>query len=280
MNQVDTFVEQLRAGTGGMSVDSAGTLYVADFGAILGDEKTMGTQNFKITSEGEVRVFAKGFKGASGNELDSEGNLYQSNIRGNCVSKVAPDGSVSLFVSDGLQAPVGIAIDDAGNLFVANCGSHSIQRITRDGRSVRFVESTLLHGPNGLTFDEAGNLYVANFDNGDVLKITRDAKVSRLATLPGNNNGHIEYHRGNLYVVARSDHRIYKVSLNGDFSVFAGSGDQGRADGEARQASFNFPNDIVVAPDGRTFYINEVADTTSDGMSLTPTAIRRLRLDH
>ena len=279
MNNVDTFKPELPGGSGGVSVDVEGNIYVADFGAILSDEETMGRKIFKITPNHQVSIFAEGFKGASGNEFDSHGNLFQSNIRGNYISKIAPDGKPGVFATNGLEAPVGIAIDEADNLFVANCGSNSIQKVTRNGLSSRFVESDLLNCPNGVTFDDSKNLYVANFDNGDLIKITPEAKVSRLATLPGNNNGHIIFHDNYLYVVARSAHRIYKVSLSGGISLFAGSGEKGRKDGTALEASFCFPNDIKVSADGKYFYINEIADTSSDGKILSPMILRRIWID-
>ena len=101
--------------------------------------------------------------------------------------------------------------------------------------------------------------------------------ASRLATLPGGNNGHLIYLRGKLYVVAREAHRIYSVTLAGEFSVVAGSGSRGNSDGAALDASFCFPNDIAASADGRTLYINEVADCSEDdGTRLAPSLIRRI----
>lgn len=278
MSKVDTLKTKLDGGTGGISIDSEGNIYIADFGAILSDNKTMGTKIFKITPNGDTMVFVDGLSGASGNEFDSHGNMYQSNIRGNYISKITPEGQVSTFVSEGITAPVGIAIDKEDNLFVANCGNNSIQKITSQGRSSRFIESNLLNCPNGLAFDEVENLYVANFDNGDILKLTPSASISRLTTVPGNNNGHLIYHAGYLFVVARSAHQIYRVSLDGEVVVFAGSGQKGQKDGDLSEASFCFPNDIEVSNDGKYFYINEVADVTTEGKILSPMALRRIEI--
>jgi hypothetical protein len=48
-----------------------------------------------------------------------------------------------------------------------------------------------------------------------VVKVTPAGDVSVLAKIPGNNNGHINYRDGYLYVVARAAHQIYRVSLTG-----------------------------------------------------------------
>ncbi len=271
--QVETLAE-VPGGTGGLVVDRAGNLYSADFGAILGDAETAGTKVFRISPEGKVEVFAEGLEGASGNAIDSKGTLFQSNIRGNAISRITPDGVVSTFVTEGIELPVGIVIDAEDTLWVANCGSASIQKVTADGVSTRFVESPLLKCPNGITLDRNHNLYVANFEGGDVLKITPAGEVSVLATLPGNNNGHIVHVDGSLFVVARTAHQVYQVSLTGQVKLLAGSGEKGGKDGPLLEATFCYPNDIALGLDGRTLYVNEIADESTAGMTLAPTRVR------
>ena len=56
---------------GGVTIDLVGNIYVADFGDVV----------WKITPEGKRHVFASGLYGASGNPIDNEGNLLQSNER-------------------------------------------------------------------------------------------------------------------------------------------------------------------------------------------------------
>jgi len=269
---------QVEGGTGGVVVDSRGNVYSADFGAILGNPQTAGTKIYRFAPDGTPSVFASGFEGASGIAIDSKGIVYQSNVRGGYVSRVTPDGAVSTFASEGLQAPVGIVIDAADTLWVANCGSASIQKVSGDGASTRFAASPLLKCPNGITLDDEHNLYAANFYNGDVVRITPDGEVSVLATLPGNNNGHIVFSNGSLFVVARAAHQIYEVSLAGEMKLFAGTGEKGGRDGAALEASFCFPNDIAVSADGKTFYVNEVADEATKGMKLAPTRLRVIDL--
>lgn len=267
---------QVPGGTGGLVVDSKGTLFSAEFGDLLGDRENPGTRLFRVTADGEVEVFAKGFEGASGVAINGEGEMFQANIRGGYISRVAESGEISEFARDGLRGPVGIVIDDMGTLWVANCGGNSIQKVLRDGTSTRFLDSPLLKCPNGITLDDDHNLYVANFFSGDVVKITPKGEASVLATLPGENNGHITYADGALYVVARSAHQIYTVSLDGTVTLFAGTGEKGGDDGPRLEASFCYPNDIAVSPDGKLVYVNEVADHSSEGMKLAPTRIRAI----
>ncbi len=275
--QVST-VGDIDAGTGGLSIDSAGTLYHSDFGAVLGDPATAGTRVWKIDAEGEASVLAEGLNGASGSAFGPDGALHQANIRGNSISRISPDGNVSEFTAEGLGSPVGVVFGADGELFVANCGSSSIQKILPDGTSTRFAESPLLVCPNGLTRDDAGNLYTSNFFDGNVVRVSEEGEVSVLATLPGNNNGHLVFAQNRLVVVARSAHQIYEVSLSGEVTLLAGSGEKGNADGALLEASFCYPNDIVLGNEPGVFYLNEVADPTSVGRKLAPTRIRRVEL--
>ena len=76
--------------------------------------------------------------------------------------------------------------------------------------------------------------------------------------------------------MARGAHQIFRVTLEGEVELFAGTGERGRDDGPALEATFSFPNDIDVAPDG-TLYVNEIASTTGSAQSLAPMIVRRIR---
>lgn len=273
---VDTLAE-FAGGTGGLSIDRRGNLYSAEFGDSLGGGGG-GTRVFRISPDGETEVFAEGLAGASGNELGKDGTLFQSNIRAGKVSRIAPDGRVTDFATEGLVNPVGIATGGDGALYVADCGANKIVRLDEAGGSTVFASGAPLLCPNGITVDDEGVFYVANFYNGDVVRISPSGEMSRLATLPGNNNGHLIHHRGWLFVVGRGAQQIFRMDLEGEHEVLAGSGEKGGADGDPAGASFCYPNDVAVSPDGRYLYVNEVADESSTGMDLEPTRIRRIAL--
>lgn len=273
--QVETLVDGLDCGTGGLAVDGRGNVYSADFGWNLGGGGKGGDKVFKVTPAGEASIFCREMNGASGNALDAQGNLYQSSIRGGFVSRVAPDGKVSVFSRAGFKAPVGIVVDKQ-HIFVNNCGAGNIMKVTQDGKSSVFCDSKLLKCPNGITLANDDNFYVANFSNGDVVKVTRDGKASRLVTLPGNNNGHITFHKGMLYVVARTANQIYQVTLDGEAKPFVGCGKRGKTDGDPLASSLSLPNDLGFSPDGKYLYINETSPTKGDPRVLGPTRIRRV----
>ena len=121
-----TTIAEVDAGSGGIEVDADGNVYTSDFGPMLGNSKETGTRVWKVLPDGTTEVFAEGFLGASGNALDSRGNFFQANIRGNYITKIATDGTMTKFATDGLINPVGVVIDDRDTLWVANCGGASI----------------------------------------------------------------------------------------------------------------------------------------------------------
>lgn len=275
---VTTVADDIDAGTGGLTVDSEGNLYTADFGWSLGGGGKGGDKIFRVTPEGDVKLFCGQMQGASGNTIDAEGNIYQSNIRGRFISKVSPEGKVTVLSKEGFFSPVGIALGDDGELFVCNCGNNTIQRLAADGTSSVFSKGPLFNCPNGIVRAKDGTLYVCNFGNGDVLKITPDGTPSRLATLPGNNNGHLTLFEDKLFVIARSDHRVYKIGLDGTATYFAGSGKRGKADGTPSESQFSLPNSIAPSPDGKYLYVNETSPTQGDPRILGPTRVRRIEL--
>ena len=254
---VRTVIAGLDAAAGGIDVDADGNIYFADFGE---QGRTQGVTVYHITPDGTVTPYLErnGLLTATGNVFDVDGNFYQSSFRGNLILQLTPDGEVTPFANSNMSGPVGITVDETGQFYVANCQSNNVAIITPDGESSIFPASTaLLNCANGITLDEENNIYIANYGNGDVIKITPDGEASRLATLPGNNNGHIFYRDGLLYTVARSAHQVYSITLDGEVTLIAGSGERGNSDGEALNATFSLPNDLIFSHDGSELYINE-----------------------
>lgn len=274
---VETFTTPFEA-SGGISVDKSGVIYVANFGILLNN--ATGTQVWKLLPDGTKNVFTNNLLGASGNSFGPDGNLYQSNIALNRISKIDTSGNTVTFASANIFSPVGIAVDPDGNVFVANCGSNTIAKITPQGISSVFASSTLLACPNGLTMDSNRNLYTCNFGNGNVLKIDTNGLVSQLAFIPGGNaypqgnNGHLTYANGVLYVVGRGGNQIWKVTLDGNTTLIAGTGVRGQQDGPALESTWSTPNGIRASNSGDTLYINDAVPLS--GPELNPIVVRRI----
>ena len=102
-------------GSGGLNMGSDGLLYVANFGESLDNGTGSEVWRIDYKNGGEPVLFAAGLNGVSGNDFDSEGNLFQSNIAAGNVSKINSEGNVSFFVTAGISCNVGINIDADDN---------------------------------------------------------------------------------------------------------------------------------------------------------------------
>ena len=266
-----TVIPDLPAGTGGVAIDpNNGTVYIADMGA-----GRTGTRVWKLTAEGGLSLFVNEptlITGAAGNAVDADGNLYQASYNTGSILKVTPSGEVSVFVDQGISGPIGVVANPAGGIYVADCNRDAVTVVSADGEAELLARDDLLSCPNGITLDEQGNIYVANFGDGKVLKVTPDGAVSLLVELPGENNGHLAYHDGLLYVAARGANQIYTVTLEGEATLFAGSGEQGLEDGPLLEATLIFPNGVAIAPDG-SVWINQPIVTNGNNR---PVAVRKL----
>ena len=272
--EVVTVTDVIPGGTGGLAADGFGNVFIGDWGETL--DGPPGTRVFKVDDAGNVSVFASGLNGASGNDFDAAGNLYQSNFVAGRIDKITPDGTRTTFAT-GLVGPVGIAVDDNGDLFVCNCSQNNIAKVTSSGQVSIFATSGLFNCPNGITFDDEGNLFVSNFGGGFVTKILPDASVQFWANVPGGNNGHLSYFQGDLYVAGRGANRIYKIDPDRVVSVFAGNGTRAVVDGPLLEAGFSLPNDVIIDPTGRYMYVNDVLDA-ANSRDTAPMVLRRIDL--
>lgn len=147
VNTADNLGYTLFRGPGGMIVDAAGNIYVADSGNHV---------IRKITPAGEVTTYAG--TGSAGN---SDGTLTTATF----------------------YYPTALAIDEAGNIYVVDEANHNIRKITpagivttiagsgspgyRDGSDI----SALFNKPTGIAIDATGNLIVADRANNTIRKI-------------------------------------------------------------------------------------------------------------
>ena len=254
---------------GGVTVDLVGNIYVADFGEYV----------WKITPEGKRDVFASGLYGASGNAIDNDGNLLQSNFYGNSITKIDRKGQAKPFVTSGLSGPVGIAINkQTGDVYVANCRGNSIARIATDGTVSSFAKSDLFSCPNGISFDREGNLYVVNFRDNKMLKVDPKGFVAPFATISKKGLGHLCFKEDRFYVTAFESHEIYEVTLDGTAKRILGDGNRGVVDGAAAKARLSFPNGIAYSPWGRRLYINEYVNDSEFSLPRR-TIVREITLE-
>jgi sugar lactone lactonase YvrE len=242
---------------GGVTTDALGNMYVADFGETV----------WKVTSEGKRHEFASGLYGASGNAIDKQGNLLQSNFYGDSITQIDRKGQAKTFVTSGLNGPVGIAINkQTGDIYVANCRGNSISKITPDGAVSLFAKSDLFRCPNGISFDREGNLYVVNFRDNRMFKVDPNGSVKLFATVSEKGLGHLCFREDRFYVTAFESHEIYEVTLDGSVKRILGNGERGIVDGTGAKARLSFPNGIAYHPWAPRLYINEYVNESTSSL--------------
>lgn len=263
-HQVVTLTDTLPGGVGGVAVDRAGMIYVADFANTV----------WRVTPAGEVQVFATGLYGASGNAIDSQGRLIQSNFYNHTVSRISRTGEVTTLAT-GFNGPVGIAMGPEDEMVVTNCSGNTLSKLTPDGTVSPFAESPLFACPNGITRAPDGTHFVVNFSDTSVLSVSDDGTVREFAQLPGGGNGHITFARGSLWATSFRGNRIYQIGLDGTVTLAGGTGTPGGSDGPALEATFTLPNGIATNVQQNRLYINDYL-VRPQGTELVPPAPRSI----
>jgi sugar lactone lactonase YvrE len=278
--EVSTISPEFQA-SGGLVVGPNGEIYVADYG-----EQTImpnGVNVYRLNSSGELSVFARGIRGASGNVIGPDGVLYQASYIDGKVYQINDKGETSVFASGKqLVGPVGLQFDSTGTLYVANCNNNTIVK-QRDGKLSLYVSSSSFSCPAGLAMDDSDNLYVTNYGHGIIHKITPDGSISEFArtpngkTKPNGGNAHITFGNNQLYVVSSATHQVFSITMSGELKLVAGSGKQGRQDGDVELAEFSLPNGIDISSDNTTLYVND-SQTIGDDSQVAPNVVRKISL--
>ncbi|MBL7825904.1 MAG: hypothetical protein JNJ57_04680 [Saprospiraceae bacterium] len=229
--------------------DAAGNLYGSNY---------VGAKVYKMTPDGVESVFASGFGSPNGLAFTDDGILIMADNTGNKLYKIFPDGSKEVFV-DSLQGPSGMIREkNSDTLIVTSYSStNTIWKIAPDGSVSSFLNHPEFNGPVGLCYDDSMNLYIANFSDRKIFKLTPDGQLTFFTQPPlGQYIGFLAYANGSLYATAMQAHKIYKIDLQGNYTVWLGS-TIGSVDGDASVAKFNRPNGIRPSSTGDTLYVSD-----------------------
>ena len=152
------------------------------------------------------------FNSVGGIAVDSDGNLYVTELNGNRIRMITSNGVVTTLAGSGtsgflngaassaqFNSPQGVAVDSSRNVYVADSGNNRI-RLIRDGVVSTFAGSglsTFLDGtgtnanfnsPRGIAVDSMGNVYVVDTGIHRIRKIG-NAQILR----PINHNFVVSY---------------------------------------------------------------------------------------
>ena len=240
----------------GLAVDSAGDLYIADWG---------GNRVRLVSSGGTITTFA-----------------------GNGNAGFGGDGGPA--ASAEVNGPSGVALDSAGNVYVADSGNYRLRKVI-GGTITTFAgngyenysgdngaaASAQLNNPDGVALDSAGNLYIADSNSSVVRKVTTGGVITTIAGTgtygySGNNgpatsaklrtpSGLAVDSAGNLYIADSSANVVRKVATDGTITTVAGNGVQGYGgdNGPATSASLYNPNGVAFDSAGNLY----ISDTNN-----------------
>jgi uncharacterized protein (TIGR03437 family) len=230
------------ASPNGLSVDSAGNLYISDSG------------NYRIR------------------RVSPAGNVFT--LAGNGLPACAADGSPAVRTS--LGAPASVAVDPSGATYYSDSTCGTVVKLKADGTvSIVAGKDGSLSSPLGIAFDTAGNLYIADSGNQRILKIAPSGTVSTLAgngqrgssgdgglaTLASLNDpsGVAADTHGNVYIADRHNNRVRIVTPDGNIGAYAGSGRSGFSGdaGPAVSASLAAPYGIFLDAAGNLYIADE-----------------------
>jgi sugar lactone lactonase YvrE len=264
---VETVIRGIDSGTGGLAVDSDGTMYQGDFGY----SGHVGNSVYRIQPDGTVEVFAQSdeMESLTMTAFGADGNLYQSSYGTGKVFRIDSDGH-TVVVAEGIGGPTGIVALEDGTLFIEGYNTGILHKVTPDGTMTDFAEHPDFDGINGLTIGPDGTLYVADHRDGGLFSVDQSGEVTKLHEFPWQTS-HVAYLDGSLFVTSRGIFLVYRYDLEtGDVEIIAGNTEPGDADGRGIESSFGRPNAITVGPDG-ALYFNH-----ADGENNNPVHIRKI----
>ena len=241
----------------GVTVDSAGNLFIAD--------------------EGNNRI----------RKVDPAGVI--TTVAGTGARGYGGDGGPA--VNAKLASPDGVATDGAGNLFIADEGNFRIRKVNSAGVITTVAGTgeqgfgkdggpavqTPLWDPVGVAVDSAGNLFIADRARNRIRKVDSAGVITTVAGTGARGYGgdggpavraQIDGPRGvatdragNLFIADSDNNRIRRVDSAGVITTIAGMGEFGLVgdDGPAVNAELTFPVGVAADGAGNLF----IADTSN-----------------
>jgi sugar lactone lactonase YvrE len=230
-------------GPNGFAINQYGQLFIAN---------ETGKQVVKIIDDSTTEVVLTS-DSPDGLTFDDAGNLYVSNFYSGIILKVSADNIDT--IARALNKPSDIKCDTKGNLFVSEYEKGNIKKVSEDGKITQIASG--LKFPFGLALDNRGNLYVASNSTGEIYRLDSNGTVSVFAQITGTLS-YLAFSKKTemLYATCFTCHNIYAIDRKGNKKVLTGNGVAGDKDGSLKEALFNNPNSIAIAPDG-SLYISE-----------------------
>ena len=248
-----------------IALNVSGDLFFGDSGSV-----------WKLNSAGEAtRIAGRGvedhpYLNVEDLAADAAGNLYVAEDGRNRVRKVDTAGNLTTFAGTGepgssgdggmatearLDSAAGVAVDSSGNVYVADFRGHRVRKIDLSGVITTFAgtgnsgfsgdgglaTAAELESPLAVAADLAGNVFIADRGGRVVRKVDNSGVINTFSDPDMRISQGAFATDGAGRVYAGGDRQILRIDTNGEFSVIAGTGEDGYSGdgGPARSAQFS-----------------------------------------
>ncbi len=208
---------------GGVAVDSAGNVYIADtlhnaikewhaatqtVTTLVAGSLTARRSRVRLRREKRLAKAADASKlsAPSGVAVDAAGNVLIADTGDNAIKEWHAATKTLTTLVTGLNGPSGVAVDVAGNVYIADTGDNAIKEWHAATQTVTTLAAGL-NGPNGVAVDSAGNVYIADTGNNAIREW--HAATQTVTTLVGSKlsspSGVAVDGAGNVYIADTGD---------------------------------------------------------------------------
>lgn len=239
--------DSVGTGPGGLAVDAAGNIYVAD------------TWNHRIQ------------------KFDSDGHFVTT--WGSFINLADPTMAGATDKDSRFYGPRGVAIGADGNVYVTDTGNKRVLIFSPDGEFARKIDSGMsptrvgpeypfnqpgeLNEPIGIAVDPQGNVYVGDVNNKRIQKFDAAGAPVAQWVVPGNNWEPGPYLEpfialdgaGNLYATAPTGKAVLKFDPNGQV---VGTKNANGA------VTLNLPTGIALGPGGNAYVVDTMNNSVVD----------------
>jgi sugar lactone lactonase YvrE len=224
-----------------------------------------------------IRSFGEGlFTRSHGLRIDTEGNIWATDVSAHTVMKLSPDGKVLMTLGTKgqrgewndtthlLNEPNDIAIARNGDIFVAQGhtpGANGDPRVLKFDKTGKFIKSWGGKGKepgkfdvaHGLAFDAKGQLWVTDRENQRIQIFDQDGKYIKELKYSGLPCS-LDIGQQNIFMVNGFAGQLLKLDLDG--KVLGATGKPGKGLGEFGEAHM-----IAVSPKGDVYVADSVNAT-------------------
>jgi len=242
----------------GLHVDEAGLVFTTPGGLMGGT----GIGVYNPGTDAYTANFVTGIFGGIDIDQFNDSMLAVTAYDNNSLYEVNKNTGQVEQLATGFDGPSGIAVDQENTIYVANYGSpptyngNTIHKVLATGEKWVYIESELLFQVQAMAFNPEGELVV--YSQNMLYKVNpSDSSLVEWTAIENKLNNMVYREEDqSFYATSITSHLIYKITDQGEVSVFSGSS-LGYADGAFNEALFTRPLGIGITEGGESLYISE-----------------------